>query len=169
VLGGPDIVNRNTLILSVYKNSIVTSMLVNSRFEGFSTNKYILYNVKINPIVDTHNNYQIQANVSEIVRFNENASLNSHSNRKIILKFDDNHKVFYSNIEHLSKYFMIFKPDDSGETIKKRINGEIPSMSLGKKYNYLYINYCWYLSGVQHKGLIPDSLISNSYKSNPIR
>jgi hypothetical protein len=84
----------------------------------------------------------------------------------VILNFDNGNKVFYSSFEFLSKDFVIFKPDDSGETIRRPVNGKIPEMLLGTRYNYLYINDCWYSRGNKHSGLIPDSLVANSYKIN---
>jgi hypothetical protein len=164
VLGGIGVVNRNTLILSVNKNKIITSMLVNSHFEGFSPDKHILYNVKFKPKVNNDNNYQIQVYVSDEVKSKKIPSINEHLSPKIILSFDPNHKVFYSSFETLSKYFIIFKPDDIGNVTKELIKGKIPEMLLGKKYNYLYINNCWYSRGVKHTGLTPDSLVSYSYK-----
>jgi hypothetical protein len=166
VLGGTGIVNRNSLILSISKNKIITSLLVNSHFETFSPDKHILYDVKFNFKSDLGKNYQIIADVNNSVHSKKYSSINTNSIEKVNLRFDTNYDVFTSNIANLSQSFKIYKPGDAAGFTEKLIKGEKPEIALGKEHTYLFIDNSWYITSSAHNGSGLLNLVPYSFKIN---
>jgi hypothetical protein len=166
VLGGTGVINRNTLILSIIQNKIITSLLVNSHFEGFSSDKHILYDVKLNFKSGLGRSYEISADISNQVKSKNNSTLNRNSIKKVNLRFDTNYNIFISNIENLSHSFKVYKPEYAAGFTEKFLSGEKPEVQLGKSHKYLFVDNCWYAASTEGNATELPSLVPYSFKVN---
>jgi hypothetical protein len=143
--GGSGVNIRNTLILTVYKNRIGASILVNSYLSTISVNKENLDSLKFNLVGNSRGSYRLIVSIHDEQKSKITPQANYNLNQQDTLKFDSSKNIFYSSAEALSKPFMVYDAKTQ-QTIEQHAQGTVPAIQLGKN-DYYYIKGEWYQKG----------------------
>ena len=143
--GGSGVNIRNTLILSVYKNKIRASILVNSYLSTISVNKENLDSLKFNLVGNSRSSYRLVVGIHDEQKSKTTPQANYNRNKQDTLKFNSTKNIFYSSAEALSKPFMVYDAKTQ-QTIEQHEQGTVPAIQLDKN-DYYYIKGEWYQKG----------------------
>jgi len=162
--GGTGSEIRNTVILSVVKNKIYVSMLVNSYASWFSPNpdnpssidKENRYALKFNITGDDKSNYKLTIALHDQQTSKLQPQTNYDKNELVKLAFDPIQNIFYSTRKNTIQSFTINDPKTQ-RSVEQRVNGPVTMIVLGNN-SYYYIKGEWYRSSDG------DSLFKEYYK-----
>jgi hypothetical protein len=144
--GGSNSIFRSTIILSVKRNKINASMLVQSFGKAFGGDiDGSVYNVKFNVTGNDNSNFKLVAHIYNRQKSYEHPKTNFIKNKQVTLAFDPDQNIFYSARKKVARSFSIDGPGESSE--KLAVNETLPVIFLdGYMYHY-YIKGAWYETG----------------------
>jgi hypothetical protein len=128
---------KNTLVLSVSKNKINVSMLVNSYGGWFKPDRKNtqliddkgLFQLKLEITGDDPGNYKMVVGVHDERKSRSDPKANYTHDSKVTLNFDTSQHIFYTSYESVAKNFSL--PDDGAEKLEKKyISGTFPVIKI---------------------------------------
>ncbi|WP_295794738.1 hypothetical protein [Mucilaginibacter sp.] len=147
--GGSNSIFRSTIILSVKRNKINASILVQSFGKAFGGDiDGSLYRIKFNVTGNDTGNFKLIAHIYDRHKSYEHPKTSYTKNKQIILAFDPDQNIFYSARKKVAQSFIIDDPKVPSE--KLAVNEVLPVIFLDKldKYTYCYyIRGSWYQTG----------------------
>ena len=138
--GGSDQGFEYVMILGVNKNRLCFISEFLTINESVISHEYHLHEVHLKLQNQRLGDYQLTANVRDMLKASVHRSKNYDRKSVYVLRFDGTRKIFYNRIEHLNAAFRI----DSSSARPSLLNGDYPTVDLGPNEKYYYIGDTWY-------------------------
>lgn len=141
--GGSNSIFRNTIILSVNKNKINASMLVQSFGKAFGGDiDGSLYNVKFNVTGNDKSKFRLIARIYDRHKSRAHPKSSFIKNTQVILAFDPDQNIFYSARRKITQSFTI--AGFGGTSKKLAVDETLPVFFLDNYTYHYYIKGVWY-------------------------
>lgn|GEM_PF-1113580 len=144
--GGSNSIFRSTIILSVKRNKINASILVQSFGEAFGGDSDgSLYRIKFNITGNDTNNFKLITHIYDRHNSCEHPKTSYIKNKQVTLAFDPDQNIFYSAHKKVVQSFTI---DDSKVPSEKlAVNATLPVIFLDNYSHHYYMKGVWYETG----------------------
>jgi len=142
---GSDQNYERLILLCVNNNKLYQVLHVESLDTYNMDQEYGDYELKVKLTGDDKRTYKLKATIHDEIKSKSDPKTNHNNNKRVTLSFDSNQNIFYSDLENISHYFMVYNFGIRKYT-KRYIMGRYLTVKMDKA-NYYYIKGEWYEKG----------------------